>query len=149
MHQSANQFSFTHHRAEVDAVPGTHTPEPRPRLVVITQPLPCSSTATMLVVPACLAGARSRRSTRPPSVHQLSDPSTHRRHPLHGAEQIIKIITAGMQVEVVHPNRSRGRLDHVVGVEVFPGSTAPPSGDRDDQRRAYGTVIERPVDPAA
>ena len=110
--------------------------------MVITQPLPCSSTATMLVVSARLLGARRASISAAASVRQSSDPHLHRRNPRHGAEQIIKIITAGVNGEILHPNRSRGRLDHVVGVQVFLAQS-PAVGDGDDQCIGVRAVIER------
>ena len=141
MHQSANQFSFAHHRIEVNAVTGhPHSGAQAKaggdhaaiavlvdgddvgRLGTLAR---CSQASISAAECASVVGSPSTTGATRAMVPSRSSRSLPRANG-----------------EIVHPNRSRGRLDHVVGVQVFLAQS-PAVGDGDDQCIGVRTVIER------
>ena len=99
--------------------PGTQTPEPRPRLVVIVQTFPAASAATTLVVSARRSTPRrAATSSRATWASRRGSPSEKVAGPSHGVQEVIQVVTAGQHG--VSPERSlaRRRLDHAVDPQI-------------------------------
>ena len=122
--------------------PGTQTPDPSPRLVVIAQTLPRRSTARRSSSPRGGPAPAAPRPGRGPTPGRCSgSPGISRAGRGHRGEHVVQVVAAGEHGVPVHRGRLAGRgLDHAVGRPGPAGSPRRRSATASTAASAYSPV---------